>query len=246
MLLWRLAGVFATLCLPAFLITANLRLVVNSPALYEYGFKRYNVPAITGLPMDQLLSVARQTREYFNSPGEEPLQAIVERNGYTAQLYNEREVQHMADVKQLFLRARRIEEWTGGIILGFAGLGLWLLKRRFPPLLFESTFQGSVITIVLLLLAGVGVLIDFEALFLQFHFMSFSNDLWQLNPNRDYLIMMYPEGFFEDATLAIAGLTLAEAALIAAGSWLLLGKVGSMAKGRRRPAPQPGTLQDER
>ena len=30
-----------------------------------------------------------------------------------------------------------------------------------------------------------------------------NNDLWILNPNKDYLLMMYPEDFFRDVAVLI-------------------------------------------
>ena len=40
--------------------------------------------------------------------------------------------------------------------------------------------------------------------FRYFHLISFTNDLWILDPRRDYLIMMFPQGFFFDSTMFIA------------------------------------------
>jgi len=39
---------------------------------------------------------------------------------------------------------------------------------------------------------------------LQFHLFSFSNKFWQLDPTRDYLIMLFPGEFWYDATLFCA------------------------------------------
>ena len=50
--------------------------------------------------------------------------------------------------------------------------------------------------------------------FLMFHLISFSNDLWQLDPSRHYLIAMFPQNFFFDATVAIAIATIFEALLL--------------------------------
>jgi integral membrane protein (TIGR01906 family) len=72
------------------------------------------------------------------------------------------------------------------------------------------------LTIGLVLAVGLLSLVGFDQLFLAFHLVSFSNDLWQLDPSRDYLIAMFPEGFFLDATLWIVASTVAEAALLAA------------------------------
>ena len=37
-------------------------------------------------------------------------------------------------------------------------------------------------------------MVGFDTLFLKFHQLSFSNDLWQLN-ERDYLLLLFPQDF---------------------------------------------------
>ena len=67
-----------------------------------------------------------------------------------------------------------------------------------------------------MLLAGVGSLVGFDRLFLAFHLISFANDLWQLDPTRDYLLAMFPEAFFFDATMLIALAASVQALLLVA------------------------------
>lgn len=208
------------LAVPVFLVTASLQTVTFSAWLYEYGFRAYHVPAATGLEMEQLLSAAAQTREYFSSD-QEPLRVQVVRDGQPFALYNEREVRHMADVKGLFLLAQQLEELAGSYLLGLLGVGLWFRKQAFLPEGASVVLRGSLLTLAAVLLAGLGSLLSFDRLFLLFHLVSFTNTLWMLDPSRDYLIMMYPAGFFRDATLAIGGLALAEAGALLALSLLL-------------------------
>ena len=84
----------------------------------------------------------------------------------------------------------------------------------------------------LVVVVGLGSLIGFDRLFLAFHVVSFSNDLWQLDPRTDYLIAMFPEGFFLDATLWIVGSTVLEAMVVLGLSLLFL-------RWRRNPRSQP-------
>ena len=60
---------------------------------------------------------------------------------------------------------------------------------------------AGVLTVLLLGVSALAVLVGFDALFRQFHVISFANDLWKLSPARDHLIQMYPRGFWFDATL---------------------------------------------
>ena len=54
----------------------------------------------------------------------------------------------------------------------------------------------------------------FDRLFIAFHLISFSNDLWQLDPSRHMLIAMFPQNFFFDATLIVAVLTVIESVIL--------------------------------
>ena len=90
--------------------------------------------------------------------------------------------------------------------------------------------MGGAVTLGLVVLVGLGALAGFERLFPAFHQVSFSNDLWQLNPRTDYLIAMFPEGFFFDSTILIALLVIVQSTVLAAPRW-----VGA-ARRRRRDA----------
>ena len=75
---------------------------------------------------------------------------------------------------------------------------------------------GGGLTLAISAVIGALSLFGFQRLFLFFHLVSFDNDLWILDPRRDYLIMMFPQGFFFDATVIIVVLTLGQALLLLA------------------------------
>ena len=207
---------------PVFLITANVRWVIGSPLLYGYGFDRYDIPSVTGIERDELLSAARQIREYFGND-EELLTVSVVRYGVRVDnLYNSKEVLHMKDVKGL-VRLVYGAQWATGLYLVAFALAGWLVYRRtFPRLLARYAAYGGAATVGLVIVVGLASLIGFDRLFLVFHLISFSNDLWQLDPRTDYLIAMFPQGFFLDATLWIAGATVMQACALAAAAVLYL------------------------
>jgi integral membrane protein (TIGR01906 family) len=66
---------------------------------------------------------------------------------------------------------------------------------------------GSGITLALTLALGLGAFLNFNQLFLQFHLISFANEFWLLDPTKDYLIMLFPQGFWYDAALFCGGIT---------------------------------------
>ena len=193
------------LCLPLLLLTASIGVAVNSLALYEYGFQKYDVSETTGLAEAELETAAMGLISYFNS-GEEYITLTVVKDGEPFELFNEQEVAHLRDVKDLIQLDYHFLLGTLIYMLGYAGFSLiWRKDWRW---LARGAVVGSGITLVLMLALGLGILLDFDQLFWQFHIISFANELWQLNPATDYLIMLFPQGFWYDAasfcTLAVA------------------------------------------
>ena len=209
-----LAAGLAVVAVPIFLITTNVWLVINAPLLYSYGFDRYDIVEWTGIERDELLSAGRQVRDYFKND-EDLLDVRVFVQGVRRSIYNEREILHMRDVKSLVKAVYSAQQIAAIYLVLFAALGLAFFRRPFLPPLVRLLHYGGLATLGLVLLVGFGSLLGFDRLFLAFHLISFSNDLWQLDPRTDMLIRMFPQGFFFDATIAIAVLILVESAILA-------------------------------
>ena len=213
--------VFVTV-VPIFLIATTVRLVINFPPLYSYGFDKYNIAAYTGIERKDLLSAAARIRDYFNNDEELLIIPTSVQGVQVNSLYNQREITHMSDVKDLVRGVYLVQTLSALYLLGFAATGIYIWRRAFWPMLARYVSRAGFLTLGIIALVGVGSLAGFDRLFLAFHLISFSNDFWQLDPSRDYLIAMFPQGFFFDATMLIAGLTILEAALLAAVPLALL------------------------
>lgn len=217
---------------PVFLITANVRLVINLPALYSYGYDRYEdeITRYMNIERDDYIDGSRQIRDYFNNDAEK-LDVRVVVGGILRSIYSEREVLHMSDVKGLVRGVYRLGELSALYLFAFAIAGMFFEPwRRSLRRTAWHMAMGGAVTLGLVMLVGLGALAGFERLFLAFHELSFSNDLWQLNPRTDYLIAMFPEGFFFEATILIALLVIVQSTVLAAPRW-----VGA-ARRRRRDA----------
>lgn len=200
--------------MPVFLITSSVRVVINLPQLYSYGFDKYDIPLYTGIERDELISAGRQIRDYFNNDEEEITISVVRLGVKEDQLFKEREVIHMKDVKGLVKGVYNIQLLSGLYLLAFAAVGFMILRRAFVRMLAKYVGLGGALTLGLVVLVGLGASVGFERLFIAFHEVSFSNDFWQLDPNEHALIAMFPEGFFFDATMLIAGITIAGGLLL--------------------------------
>ena len=207
---------------PVFLITANVRLVINLPALYSYGYDRYEdeITRYMNIERDDYIDGGRQIRDYFNNDAEE-LDVRVVVGGILRSIYSEREVLHMSDVKDLVRGVYRLGELSALYLFAFAVAGMFFEPwRRSLRRTAWHMAMGGAVTLGLVVLVGLGALAGFERLFLAFHEVSFSNDLWQLNPRTDYLIAMFPEGFFFDATILIAVLVIVQSTVLVAPRWV--------------------------
>jgi integral membrane protein (TIGR01906 family) len=159
------------------------------------------------------MSAAAQIREYFNND-EDLLNVRVFERGIRRSIFNDQEILHMRDVKGLVNGVRIVQFSTGFFLVAVLIVGFTVYRRQFTPVLAELASLSGLATLGLMLLVGLSSLIGFDRLFLAFHLVSFSNDLWQLDPNTDLLIAMFPQNFFFSATMIIASLSITQALIL--------------------------------
>ena len=215
--------VLFVMAVPLFLVTNSVTWAINEQRLYHYGFNKYDISRVTGIDNEGLVVAAREIRAYFNSTSE-PIDIRAEIYGEERALFNQREVLHMRDVKHLIWGVYGVSLATAVYILGFVGVGFFIYRRLFTAKLMGYLLWGGSLTLAFVVAVGLAALVGFDSLFLLFHQLSFSNDFWKLDPSRDYLVMMFPQGFWFDATLFVALVTVGQAVVLSgiAGSYMAL------------------------
>tara|TARA_B110000263_G_C15292690_1_gene504112 strand:+ start:991 stop:1698 length:708 start_codon:yes stop_codon:yes gene_type:complete len=201
------------LCIPVFLVTSNVRWVIDTPLLYSYGFDKYDTAARTGIERAELIKAGKLFRDYFNND-QNLLQVRVVQNGVLRNIYNAKEIAHMVDVKNLVQGVFNIQTYLGVFLAIFITLGFLIYRAKWLRILGELIALGGMLTLALVVFVGLLSLIGFDKLFLAFHIISFDNNLWQLDPRRDMLLIMFPQGFFFDATMWIVGATVFQAIIL--------------------------------
>jgi integral membrane protein (TIGR01906 family) len=201
--------------LPLFMILGNVLDVAGDREFYLSEFSKYRVGQVTGLEQTQLATAADAFIHYLRDPSAH-LDVEVTLNGTRRPLFNAKEIAHMEDVQKLFGHVRNVRLTAGSVLLILPLVGLWLGGSGFLPRLGTLLTAGGILTVVILGLLGLLSLVDFSEAFIKFHELAFSNDDWMLDPRTDYLIMLYPEGFWLDATLRIAMLSAIEAVVVGA------------------------------
>ena len=213
---------------PLFLVTASVTWAFNDPGVYNRGFQKYRISLTSGITEEDLRQVGGQIRHYFNST-DEPLLVNTQVYGEDRELFNQREVQHMRDVKRLVWWIYAAAIVSGIYLLAATAWGAAVYQRGFLDVLAQRVIRGVALMVVLVVFVGVFALAGFDTLFLRFHQLAFANDLWQLNPRRDYLLIIFPQGVWFDATMRVVALTVAGAValtLIAGGPLLWQRKTG--------------------
>ena len=202
------------ICVPLLLITTNVRIVLNSATMYDYGFNKYKIEKYTGIEFEQLQAAGQQIRDYFNNDLEQITINISLHGDNIPNLFNEREILHMYDVKNLVKMVYMVQLYSAILLSAGCVFMLFNSFTNIGILALKYIGRGGVFTFSLVIAVSILAIIGFDRLFLFFHLVSFSNDLWVLDPRHDYLIAMFPQGFFFDCTVVIAFLTLLEGGIL--------------------------------
>jgi integral membrane protein (TIGR01906 family) len=125
-------------------------------------------------------------------------------------MHNERELSHMQDVKIL------VEKTWMAFRVGFVVLLLLTILVGWDAgyeAVWESLRRGSIWTLILLAIIIVGILLAFGFLFVGFHRIFFEGETW-LFYYSDTFIRLYPERFWRDVFMYLAGLTALQSAVL--------------------------------
>lgn len=208
----RWAGILA--CVVALLIPPTL-VLTNVRLLLTQGFLQieYRLPGFPedpyGFTLEDRLRWAPIALDYLlNDEGTGFLRDLRFDDG--SPVYNERELRHMDDVKRLTQAALRL--WLFGLAVIVTGLAL-LTWRAGGREAWRAVSVGGQLTLVLMVVLGVGLVLSFPFVFVGFHRLFFEGDTWIFNYS-DTLIRLFPERFWRDAFFFIVGATAAEAAVL--------------------------------
>ncbi|HNE69750.1 MAG TPA: TIGR01906 family membrane protein [Anaerolineales bacterium] len=208
-----------SLLTPVALIGAALRILL-SPIYYNVEYRMPYFPIDEyGFTQQDRLQWAPYAVEYLvNSSDISYLGDLQFENG--TPLYNERELSHMADVKNVVVGALRVWYLSLGLLALFAILAQ---RSGWMPDYLNGLRRGGMwmigLAVALGLVAGIGITTNpdvFWEFFALFHAIFFEGDSW-LFYYSDTLIRLFPIRFWQDAFLWAAILALGGGAGLAFG-----------------------------
>ena len=206
----------ATLALlAAVLLAFTLSCALDGPGMSRM-FARYSRVTVQAVGPEEYDALAEEITGYL-SGGRDDLPS-----------FQEHEIRHMADVRGLLSLAKSAAACLGGVVMLAAAFILW--KDRGNLFCYLRASRRTAMTAALFAAAlGAWGAIDFDSLFILFHKLSFTNDLWLLNPYEDLLLQLMPTDFF----VAYAGRILVSWGLFLA-SWLVVAGTASHLQRRKK------------
>ncbi len=174
-----------------------------SRAFYAEQYQRLNTAESIGLSQEDLEASTEKLLDYIQAkaPDLSVKVRLDESPESLTEMFNQREIDHMWDVRLLYLNSMKIRNllFTIAFIALIAMLFLLRKEKRSSQdfRCLQAAF-GLSLAFFIFLLAGIAIFaaLDFTSFWTAFHKLVFSNDLWILNPATDRLIMMVPEPFF--------------------------------------------------
>jgi integral membrane protein (TIGR01906 family) len=207
----------------AVITTVVLQLMFNA-SYYEVGQARYDVYAVTGLTVAQTDRVDDGIVRFFGSS--ESLPAALQASGAPPNVFQEKEILHMVDVRTIVQTFGKLQAASILIVAAFIALALSTWRAGGRRALARCLMLSAGLTLLLGAVAGGLTYFAFDWLFLTFHEVTFHNDYWQLDPRTDHLIQLFPYGFWFDAMLTVAMRVVLVMALVGVAGWWLSRSAG--------------------
>ena len=183
--------------LPTIVFAVSLSLMLLTAAIYIPAtadwvmlplMKHFAPPEDTRFPAEEYAPVVSMITAYLQGD-DIPFQHVFTADGTQYAAFNQKEQHHMADVQGLFGLCRVIGWGCLGVVI-LIGMAL---RKDFPWRTVSRTLIAILATVTVLIILAC---VDFNSLFVLFHRIAFTNDLWLLNPQTDLLIRLMPIEFF--------------------------------------------------
>ncbi len=207
-----------------FLPATNVVLIC-SPAFVAYEYGRPGFPSADYYDPAARLEMSQATVRWLNSSqGIDGLAALTHEG---RPIYNQRELQHMDDVKVVMDGLRWV--WRGALVVLLGGLALALWRPAWRHPLVGGAFSGAVALVAVLAGILIGALLSFDTFFVHFHQVFFESGTWTFFYS-DSLIQFYPLEFWMDATWILGAATLVEGLLVGAVAFAVQRRLGRKAQ----------------
>ena len=199
------AGIILGFSIIAALLITSFEIAMYSDFdVYRQEYEKYDVLSDLDMTMDDVMYVTHEMMDYLRGDGD-TLSVMTTIEGQEQDFFNEQDRFHMGEVRDLFIGGLNIR--LGACVAAvLCILFLIITHADLKKIIPRSYWIALGVTGAAVLLIGIAAVIDFNAVFVQFHHIFFDNDLWIFDPAEDYMIRMLPEGLFYDMVIRIGAI----------------------------------------
>ncbi len=167
---------------------------INFRSLYYMDIDRLGIEAISGMERADILTNYNALIDYCSPFFTGDLQ-------FPTLEASESGIQHFVEVKNIFVSFYYI-----GIAALVIGVTIIIHKTKIRE--YSYLLVSAITAIVLPLLVGLYMAVDFDRAFHVFHKIFFKNDYWIFDPTTDPVILILPEEFFMHSAILIIAIVL--------------------------------------
>lgn len=199
----QVARILITVLVPVILIILSVRILLT-PVFIQAEYRMPGFPEDKyGFSMQERLRWSEVARQYLlNGEEIDYLGDLTFEDG--SPLYNERELRHMLDV-QIVVEAAMWVLW--GSLAAVILAGIWARRGDWWRQYRQALSYGGWLTVGLIVLVITAIALNFNAFFVAFHKIFFEGDTW-LFKYSDTLIRLFPIRFWQDAFVAVGGISM--------------------------------------
>lgn len=164
------------------MIGASVIITLNIRDIYYNDIDKLNIESMSGLSREEIIENYDYLIDYnlSSNVGEFKLPTLTSSKPGKI---------HFEEVRDIFQNVKLLTIICG--VIAIIGGILQIRKRD-----FKFLRNSSILIIILPVLLAIPIAINFNACFILFHKIMFSNDYWIFDPQLDPVINMLPEEFF--------------------------------------------------
>ena len=209
---YQLLSWLLTILVPVGLVLTGVRLLLT-PAFVQFEYRTPNFPRdFFGFSREERLYWSQIALDYLlNDEGIDFLADLRFPDG--SPVYNERELVHMVDVKNVVQASLKVLYVS---LAGLLVLGLWAWRGGWLEGYRQGLARGGWFTLFVVGTVILFVLVGFGFFFVLFHGVFFDPGTWTFQFS-DTLIRLFPERFWRDAFLVIGSISVLGGLALALG-----------------------------
>lgn len=208
-------ALLAGLCLLVGLALGIVSLACFDRDFYTSEYDKLGTAACIGISREDLMTATHVLLDYTCGTRDDLL-VTAEINGEARAVFNQREMDHMVDVRTLYLGTMTVRNVC--LVTAAALLALLFGLGKRPRAVLRGYVASNAVFVGVFAVLAAYAAVDFNSFWTGFHHVFFANDLWLLDPATSVLIQMVPSQFFSDLIFRIVAMFLAAALALLAGA----------------------------